>query len=174
MIAGCGSDDSDHAHGEDTHTHETEQHAHNESAEAAHPHEGEEDHDNSESGEEHSHSGEDAHSQEGEASNAMLGINETFEQVRKGVRLTLSYDNESESFKGAIENTTQEALPAVSVGVMLSNGSDLEPTSPVDLKAGKSHSVELDADGETFDSWNAHSEIGSSGHNHDEDGNHEH
>lgn len=173
-ITGCGSDDSRHSHGEETHTHETEQHASGEGTEAAHQHEGEEGHDHSESGEEHSHSGEDVHSHEGETSNAMLGLDETYEQVRKGVRLILSYDSETSSFTGMVENTTQDVLPAVSVGVTLSNGSELGPTSPVDLAAGESHSVELDAAGETFDSWSAHSEMGSSGHTHGEDAGHHH
>ncbi len=169
-ITGCGSDDSGHSHGEDTHTHETEQHA--DGTETNHQHESEEEHEHSEAEEEHS--GENAHSHEGETSDAMLGLDETYEQVRKGVRLTLSYDSESESFNGTIENTTQDALPAVSVGVALSNGTDLGPTNPVDLAAGESHSVELDADGETFDRWNAHSEMGNSDHNHGEDGDHQH
>lgn len=172
-ITGCGSDNSEHTHGDDTHTHETEQRTHNEGTEADHQHEGGEDHDHSESGEEYSHSGEDAHSHEEEA-NAMLELDQTYEQVRKGVRLTLSYDSESESFGGTIENTTQDALPAVSVGVNLSNGSELGPTRPVDLAAGESQSVELNAAGESFDGWSAYSELGSSGHSHGEDADHEH
>ncbi|MDZ7682659.1 MAG: hypothetical protein U5J63_13340 [Fodinibius sp.] len=173
-IAGCGSDDSGHTHGDDTHTHETEQQAHDEGAEAAHQDEGEENHSHAETEEGHSHSGEEAHSHEGEEPDAMLGLDETYDDVRKGVRLTLSYDSETSSFSGTIENTTQDALPAVSVGVELSNGTELGPTSPVDLAAGDSHSVELDAAGETFDSWTAHSDMGSSGHSHGEDGGHEH
>ncbi|SMO49257.1 hypothetical protein [Fodinibius sediminis] len=175
-ITGCGSDDSGHTHGEDTHTHETEQHAHGEGTEAAHQHEGEEGHDHSEAEEEHSHSGsgEDAHSHEGETSEAMMGLDENYEQVRKGIRLTLSYDSDSKSFNGTIENTTQDVLPAVSVKVELSNGSELGPTSPVDLAAGETHSVELGAGGEPFNSWSAHSEIGRSGHSHGEDDDHEH
>ncbi|WP_176466182.1 hypothetical protein [Aliifodinibius salipaludis] len=173
-ITGCGSDDSEHPHGDETHTHETEQTAHDEGTEEVHQHEGEEGHDHSETEEEHSHSGEEAHSHDGETSEAMMGVDETYEQVRKGVRLTLSYDSKSESFSGTIENTTQDALPAVSVEVTLSNGSELGATSPVDLAAGESHSIELDAAGETFDSWSAQSEMGSSGHSHGEDADHEH
>lgn len=173
-IAGCGSNDSGNTHGEDMHSHETEQHTHDEDTEAAHQHEAEEGHDHSEAGEEHSHSGEDAHSHESEESATELGHEETYEQTRRGVRLTLSYDSESETFSGTIENTTQDALPAVSVVVTLSNGTELGPTRSVDLAAGESYSVELDAAGETFDGWNAHSEMGNSGHSHGEDADHEH
>lgn len=162
-IAGCGSDDSGHTHGDDTHTHahETKQQALN-NTDAAHQHEGEE----------HSHSGENTHSHEED--NAMLGLDETYQQVRKGIRLTLSYDSEASSFTGMVENTTQDALTSVSAGVKLSNGTELGPTSPVDLSSGESQSIELDADGETFDRWKAHSEMRSGGHTHDEDGDHQH
>ncbi len=172
-IIGCGSGESDHSHGEETHTHETEEHAHDEGTEAAHQHEGEEEHTHSEATEDHSHSGEEAHSHE-EESDPMLDLDETYEEVRKGVRLTLSYSGGTDSFTGTIENTTQDALPQVSVGVELSNGTELGPTDPVDLESGESQSVELGAAGETFDSWTAHSELGSGGHSHGEDGDHEH
>ncbi|MDR8393160.1 hypothetical protein NC796_18540 [Aliifodinibius sp. S!AR15-10] len=161
-ISGCGSEESDHTHGKGAdHTHETEQHSHDgsETADATHTH--------SES--------EDAHSHSGGGSGTMLGPNETYDEVRRGIRLTLSYNSETGSFNGTVENTTQEALPQVSVGVELSNGTELGPTTPVHLETGESQSVELDAAGETFDSWIAHSEIGSSnGHSHGEDGDHEH
>lgn len=104
----------------------------------------------------------------------MLGPGETYEDVRKGIRLTLSYNSETSSFTGTVENTTQDALPPVSVGVELSNGTELGPTTPFDLAAGESQSIELDAAGETFDSWTAHSEMGSDGHSHGEGGDHEH
>lgn len=172
-ITGCGSDDSGHTHGEDTHTHETEQHVH-EDTDADHQHEAEENHDHSEGEEEHSHSGEDAHMHERETSGTMLGLKETYDEVRKGVRLTLSYNSEKSSFSGAVENTTQDALPPVSVRVELSNGTELGPTTPANLDPGESQTIELDATGETFDSWSTHFEMGSGGHTHGEDGDHEH
>lgn len=172
-ITGCGSDDSGHTHGEDTHTHETEQHAHDDT-DADHQQAAEEDHEHAEGEENHSHSGEDAHTHESEDSGMMLGLDETYDEVRKGVRLILSYNSETSSFAGTIENTTQDALPPVSVGVELSNGTELGPTTPVNIDPGESQSIELDAAEETFDSWSAHSEMGSDGHSHGEDGDHEH
>lgn len=185
-ITGCGADDSEHSHGEGAdHSHETEQQVSHNETDETHQHENEEEHGHphetadstdTESGskEEHSHSGEEAHTHEGEDSGMMLGIEETYDEVRKGVRLTLSYNSETSSFSGTVENTTQDVLPPVAVGVELSNGTELGPTAPVDLAAGESQTIELDAAGETFDSWSAHSEMGSNGHSHGENGDHEH
>lgn len=173
-IAGCGLDDSGHSHSEGAdHSHETEQHTHDD-MDADHQHEAGEDHEHHEGEEGHSHSGEDAHTHEGEESGTQLRLDETYDEVRKGVRLTLSYNSESSSFTGTVENTTQDVLPQVSAGVQLSNGTVLGPTTPVDLAAGESQSIELDAAGETFDSWSGHSEMGSSGHSHGEDDDHQH
>ncbi len=172
-ITGCGSDDSGHSHGEGAdHSHETEQHA-DDDMNTDHQQAAEEGHDHSEGEDGHSHSGENTHSHEGEESGVMLGPGETYDEVRKGIRLTLSYSSENSSFTGTVENTTQDALPPVSVGVELSNGTELGPTIPFDLAAGESQSIELDTAGETFDSWRAHSEMGSGGHNHGEDSDHE-
>ncbi|GEM_PF-417843 len=187
IIPGCGTDDSRHSHGEgDDHSHETEQRSHNEVA-AEDQHEAGEYHDNahensktpdtkhSHEGSEanHSHSGDHTHTQEKKHSDGMVEPDETYEEVRKGVRLTLSYNHESSTFGGKIENTTKEALPQISVGVQLSNGTKLGPTTPVTLDAGEVHSVELNADGESFESWSAHSTLRSDGHRHGEDGEHE-
>ncbi|WP_445664697.1 hypothetical protein [Fodinibius sp. AD559] len=173
-ITGCGSDDSEHSHGEGSdHSHETEQHA-QDGVNTDHQHEAEEEPEHSENEEDHSHSGEKAHTHEGEESDMMLRLDETYDEVRKGVRLTLSYSSESSSFSGTLENSTQDALPPVSVGVELSNGTELGPTTPVDLDPGESQSIELDAAGEAFDSWSAYSEMGKDGHSHGEDGDHEH
>lgn len=177
-ISGCGSDDAGHSHGEDTHTHNEQATQHSSDEGHEHPHDSTattgpaHTHADSEGG--HSHAGEDAHSHEGEDSGAMLELNETYDEVRKGVRLTLSYDSDTKSFSGTVENTTRETLPQVSVGVELSNGAELGPTTPVDLEAGESQPVELDAAGETFERWSAHSKMGSGGHSHGEDADHEH
>src|SRR6056297_1331522 len=172
ITMGCSSDDSGHTHGEDTHSHDTEQQAAGD-MNADHTHEAEEGHEHSEAEDEHSHSGEEAHTHDEETSGTMPARDGTYDGVRKGVRLTLSYNSEAASFTGTIENTTEDVLPQVSVGIELSNGTELGPTSPVDLAAGESRPVELDAAGETFDRWSAHSQIGSSGHSHGEDGDHE-
>ena len=63
---------------------------------------------------------------EGGGANA-LALDETFDAVRSGARLILSYDAPSNSFKGTVENTTDGILDAVRIEVHLSNGSELGP-----------------------------------------------
>ena len=72
-----------------------------------------------------------------EASAANLALDETFDQVRAGARLILSYDAASNSFRGTVENTTNNVLTRVRIEVHLSNGTELGPTVPVDMAPGK-------------------------------------
>jgi hypothetical protein len=76
------------------------------------------------------------------------------------VRLVLSYDVQSNSFNGFVENTTDNTLKQVRVEVHLSNGVELGPTTPTDLEPGESNTVHLPAQDEDFDGWSAHPEIG--------------
>ena len=64
----------------------------------------------------------------GEESSTELTLNETYDNVRNGARLILAYDAQSNSFKGTVENTTDETLQQVRVEVHLSNGTELGPT----------------------------------------------
>ena len=57
-----------------------------------------------------------------EESGTELALNETYDAVRNGARLILTYDAQSNSFKGTVENTTDETLKQVRVEVHLSNG----------------------------------------------------
>lgn len=107
----------------------------------------------SEGGGEHGSGGE-------EGSAAMLGVGQTFDQVRGGARLILRYHPPSNSFRGTVENTTNGVLTRVRVEVHLSNGTELGPTTPQDLAAGKSMAVRLDAAGERFTGWTPHAEVG--------------
>ena len=111
----------------------------------------------SESGE---HS-EGAESREGgEESGTQFTLSETFDQVRAGARLVLSYDPAANSFTGTVENTTNATLSRVRVEVHLSNGIELGPTSPVDLAPGQTHNIDLPASSQPFSSWSAHPEVG--------------
>ena len=100
----------------------------------------------------------------GEESNAELTLDENYDQVRNGVRLIMTYDAQDNSFKGTVENTTDETLKQVRVEVHLSNGTELGPTVPVDLGPGAKIRVELAATSEGFDRWTAHPEVGSGEH----------
>ncbi len=152
---------------EHTHEGETAEHTHEGEAEpqtqkgetAEHTHEGET--------AEHTHEGEAAehtHEGEGEESGPQIGLDGTHNEVRKGVRLILSFDSGSSSFVGTVENVSEKTVPKVRVEVHLSNGKELGPTKPVNLAPGKKIKVKLSAVDQTFTWWKAHAEAGSSEH----------
>ena len=97
---------------------------------------------------------------EGEESGTELALNETYDKVRNGARLILTYDAQSNSFNGTVENTTERTLGRVRVEVHLSNGKELGPTTPADLGPGEKRVVKLTATSKDFDGWSAHPEVG--------------
>ena len=99
---------------------------------------------------------------EGEEAGPRIPIDGTHDEVRKGSRLILSFDKESSSFLGTVENLTEETLTRVRIEVHLSNGTELGPTEPIDLAPGKKADVKLSAEGQTFEWWKAHAEVGAS------------
>ena len=96
-----------------------------------------------------------------EASGANLAADETFDAVRGGARLILNYDAASNAFTGAVENTTGNVLSNVRIEVHLSNGTELGPTTPVDLTPGQVMDVNLPSTAASFTGWIAHVEVGS-------------
>ncbi len=110
------------------------------------------------------HAGEREHAGEGEETGPRISKDGTHDEVRKGVRLILSFDNESSSFIGTVENVTEKTVSRVRVEVHLSNGTELGPTEPIDLAPGKKVDVELSAKGQSFNWWKAHAEAGASEH----------
>ncbi len=110
------------------------------------------------SGEEHGPEG--GGSEPGE-SGTQYGLTDTAVETRSGVQLTMSYDAAAETFRGEVVNTTSATVTQVRVEIHLSNGVELGPTPRVDLAAGQSMPVELDASGQTFTSWSVHVELGS-------------
>ena len=109
---------------------------------------------------------------EGEESGTRLTLDEIYDTVRNGARLILRYDSASNSFVGTVENTTDNILRRVRVEVHLSNGTELGPTTPVDLAPGEVIDVTLSAAGEEFTGWTPHAEvdIGDGGGEHGEGG----
>ena len=103
-------------------------------------------------------------SEDGEESGAELALNETYDRVRNGARLILTYDAQNNAFKGTVENTTNETLKQVRVEVHLSNGKELGPTPAADLAPGQKRDVQLIATSTDFDGWTAHPEIGEGEH----------
>ena len=101
---------------------------------------------------------------EGEEESAIqLALNETYDRIRNGARLTMTYDAESNSFKGTVKNTTNETLKQVRVEVHLSNGEELGPTPPGDLAPGENRAIEFVPTTTGFNRWTAHPEVGSGG-----------
>lgn len=113
-----------------------------------------------EGGNGHGEGGEGASASEGEESGIALTLTEEYDTVRKGARLILVYDADSNAFTGTVENTTSSTLQQVRVEVHLSNGVELGPTTPVDLAPGQIVDVTLPATAQAFDGWTPHAEVG--------------
>ena len=105
------------------------------------------------------HGGEGGHDEEGEESGVYIGAGETWDVVRRGARLVMSFDSGANAFVGTVENTTEQTLCAIRVEVHLSTGTELGPTARTDLPAGRTTSVRLPTEGEAFDAWTAHPEM---------------
>ena len=90
-----------------------------------------------------------------------LAPDETFDAVRGGARLIMNYDPASNAFTGTVENTTGNALSNVRIEVHLSNGTELGPTTPVDMAPGEVLAVNLPSTQASFTGWIAHAEVGS-------------
>ena len=103
--------------------------------------------------------GSESGSEEGSGAN-QLAPDETFDMVRGGARLILSYDAASNSFKGTVENTTNNVLNRVRIEVHLSNGTELGPTTPVDLPPGEVLAIDLPSTQASFTGWVAHAKVG--------------
>ena len=115
------------------------------------------------SGESGTESGSESGGSGEEGSANMLAPDETFDMVRGGARLILSYDAASNSFKGTVENTTNGVLDRVRIEVHLSNGTELGPTTPRSLAPGEIVTVTLPATQASFTGWVAHAEVGGGG-----------
>jgi len=111
---------------------------------------------------------------EGEEAGTRFAIDETYDVVRKGVRLILTYDSVSGAFAGTVENVSDQTVPAVRVEVHLSNGTELGPTPRNNLKPGTRLAVILPTEGQAFEWWKAHAEAGAGEHGHEHGGEHAH
>lgn len=105
------------------------------------------------------HGGEGGHDEEGEESGVYISASETWDVVRRGARLVLSFDSDTNAFVGSVENTTEQQLCAIRVEIHLSTGTELGPTDRVDLPAGQTTSITLSTEGEAFESFTAHPEM---------------
>ena len=112
-----------------------------------------------EGGGEHGSSGEtgnEGSGEGGEESGASLALDEMYDAVRKGARLTLEL-----GFDGAVENTTDATLQNVRVEVHLSNGVELGPEVVGDLAPREMADVFVPVETpDAFDGWTPHAEVG--------------
>ena len=100
----------------------------------------------------------------GEESGTLLAKGDTYDRTRSGARLILSYDADADAFVGTVENTAADMLSQTRVEVHLSSGVELGPTTPEDLPPGGISEITLSADGEEFETWKAHPEVGRDEH----------
>ena len=98
-----------------------------------------------------------------DGSGANLAPNETFDVTRGGARLVLNYDDQTNSFKGTVENTTSNILDRVRIEIHLSNGTELGPTTPINMAPGEVAMVNLPSTQASFTGWIAHAEVGGGG-----------
>jgi hypothetical protein len=117
----------------------------------------------------------DAHGEgHGEEDGTQLGIDDVYDVERKGTHLVLKYDLDANVFTGTVENISDEILERVRVEVHLSNGTELGPTTQVDLKPGEQREISLAAGPDDFEGWSTHAEVGSGEHSHEGEGEHSH
>ncbi len=102
--------------------------------------------------------------EEGEESGKKLSLTETYDHMYKGIRLVLAFHNASSSFIGSIENVTDKKITSVRVEVLLSDGTELGPTEPIDLAPGEKAGIKLEAGGRVFTWWKARIETESDEH----------
>ena len=99
----------------------------------------------------------------GEETGTELALNERYDRVRNGVRLTLAYDSQGNVFRGEIENTTGKPIEEVRVEVHLGNGVELGPTARTTLAPGEKRSFTLTPTSTNFTRWTTHAEVGRNG-----------
>ena len=92
-----------------------------------------------------------------------FSLADTATEIRSGVELIMNYDGSREVFTGMVTNTTNATVTKVRVEIHLSNGVELGSAPNVDLVAGETKSVELNAINQSnFNTYSIQVEIGSS------------
>ena len=102
-----------------------------------------------------------------EESAVRLALTDTYDNIRNGAHLIISYDAAADAFIGGVTNTAGTILRQVRVEIHLFNDmgtvGELGPTPNVDLMPGEVHDIVLPAMGLSFNTWTAHPEVGPSG-----------
>lgn len=112
--------------------------------------------------------------EESEESGTQFTKTEGCNDVKKGIKLILKYDESVSAFVGTVENISTKVIKKVRVEVHLSNGVELGPTKRIKLVPGEKADIRLSAENQIFKTWSTHAECGNSEHSHGENGeNHE-
>jgi hypothetical protein len=104
---------------------------------------------------------------ENEEDGTQLQKNETYNVTKKGIQLVLKFDKKSNSFKGFMQNITRKTIEKARVEIHLSNGKELGPTKPINLKPNQKQELSIKATKASFVSWSTHAEIGNNEHSHE-------
>ena len=99
------------------------------------------------------------HDEGEEEGGEMVPKDASFMSIRRGAHLMLSYDADLDVFSGTVTNDSEETLCRVRVEVHTDSGTEFGPTPVVDLMAGETVNVTLDAEGIAFEQYTAHPEV---------------
>ena len=156
-MEGSGEGGGEHAEGGEGREGGSEESGeHSEGGEAR---EGGGEHEGEHSGEHEGEHGGEGHDEEGEESGVYIAKADTWDVNRRGARLVLSFDAETNNFVGTVENTTENTICAIRVEVHLDTGTELGPTARVDVPAGQTTNVTLPTEVEAFETFTAHPEM---------------
>jgi len=113
---------------------------------------------------EHDREHEHHYKEDAERRSNQLTPTESLDGIRNGTRLILAYDAKSDSFRGTVQNVTNRSIEKVSVGIHLSNGTELPPGSARHLKPGAVAEISIKSSSHDFNTWTAHQEVSSDEH----------
>lgn len=84
---------------------------------------------------------------------------QTYDATKNGGRLVLSYNSTTKAFEGTLKNVGNQPLTRARVEIHLNTGTELGPTTPVDLQVGQTIQLKLPTP-ENFTTWVTHAEFG--------------
>lgn len=87
------------------------------------------------------------------------GLDESYEGTQANARVNLSFDSESNMFKGTVENMARDDMSQVNITVTLSTGAELK-TSVENIESGSRREIELSSDGNEFERWSVTASTG--------------
>jgi len=96
-----------------------------------------------------------------------LGLGDSYDVTKDGVRLHMEYDQAANFFVGSVSNTTADTIENVRVRILLSNGTELGTSTPIILKAKMTRPLKLQAPVNIFEKWSAYVSVGNMENEHE-------